>query len=93
MVPSPNGKGVILVGGKHDSLVSTEYDRYPKSLFELQEGSQEWEILDEEMKYPREGHIALAIPKSIPTICRKDKIEWDPDLVAKINRPKNDKES
>ena len=84
MVASPHGNGVVLVGGKHDSLISTEYDRYPKSLLELREGSKEWKILDEEMKYPREGHVVLAIPESIPTTCREDKIKWNLDLVAEI---------
>ena len=84
MVASPHGNGVVLVGGKHDSFISTEYDRYPKSLLELQEGSKEWKILDEEMKYPREGHVVLAIPESIPTTCREDKIKWNLDLVAEI---------
>ena len=85
MVTSANGKGVILVGGKHDSLESTKYDRYPKRLLELQEGSKHWVIKEEEMKYPREGHVALAIPKSVRTTCREDKIGWDESLVAEIN--------
>ena len=84
MLASPEGNGVILVGGKHDSRISTQYDRYPKSLIELQEGSKEWKILDAEMKYPREGHVALAIPESISTTCREDKIKWNLDLVAEI---------
>ena len=51
---------------------------------ELREGSKHWVIKEEEMKYPREGHVALAIPKSVKTTCREDKIKWNEDEVAKI---------
>ena len=77
---------MISVGGKHDSIKSTGFDRYPKPLLELQlqEGSLKWVTKKEKMKYAREGHIALAIPPSVRTTCRANKIGWNEDVVAKI---------
>ena len=77
MITSPNGKGVILVGGKHDSIESTEVDMYPRRFMELQEFATDWVLREDGLKYPREGTVAFTIPLTVKTRCTEDKIGWN----------------
>ena len=77
MITSPNGRGVILVGGKHDSIESTEIDMYPRRFMELQEFATDWVLREDGLKYPREGTVAFTIPLNVKTKCTEDMIGWN----------------
>ena len=71
MVTSPNGKGVILIGGYNDSQAKTS-----KTLIELIGNSiksLEWIILEQKLKYLRSYHIAFSIPDDL-SVPQREKI-------------------
>ena len=62
MVTSPDGMGIIIIIG------GTNRDSYEKRIIESRfDGSQflDWQVMDQELKYPRKGHVVIPIPKSI----------------------------
>ena len=63
MVTSPDGMGIIIVGGLNTDSGSSE-KRILESRFD---GSQflPWKVMDRELDYGRYGHVVLPIPKSI----------------------------
>ena len=63
MVPTPNGKGVVLIGGYNDS----EF-KYSDKLLELSGHCVErlsWIVLDQRLQYARKNHVAFPIPDSL----------------------------
>ena len=65
MVTSPDGMGIIIVGG-YNSDSSSREKRILKSRFD---GSQflDWQVMDQELKTARAAHVVIPIPKSITT--------------------------
>ena len=68
MVTSPDGMGIIIVGGKNLESGSRE-KRILESRFD---GSKflPWKVMDHELKHGREQHVVIPIPNSITT-CRE----------------------
>ena len=65
MVTSPDGGGVMIVGG-YDS---TNYVYSPKIL-ELRAGGSgvvDWQEVDQELENGREAHVVIPVPDSITT--------------------------
>ena len=63
MVTSPDGMGIIIVGGLNLDSLSTE-----KKILESRfDGSKflPWQIMNQELKNGRSGHVVIPIPKSI----------------------------
>ena len=65
MVTSPDGMGIIIIGGWNRDSSSTE-KRIIESRFD---GSQflDWQVMDQEIEYARSEHVVIPIPKSITT--------------------------
>ena len=66
MVTSPNGKGVIVIGGYNDS----EY-KYSNILLELCGNclkNMKWVQLEQTLQVPRSGHVAFQIPNYLTTV-------------------------
>ena len=63
MVTSPDGMGIIIVGGYNEDSDSSE-KRILESRFD---GSQflPWQVMDQELDYGRTGHVVIPIPKNI----------------------------
>ena len=63
MVTSPDGMGIIIVGGYNQDTYSNE-KRILESRFD---GSKflPWQIMDQELQYGRSKHVVIPIPKSI----------------------------
>ena len=63
MVTSSDGMSIIIVGGDNKDSDSSE-KRILESRFD---GSKflPWRVLDQELKYERESHVVIPIPKSI----------------------------
>ena len=63
MVTSPDGMGIIIVGGLNTDSGSSE-KRILESRFD---GSQflEWKVMDQELDYERTSHVVIPIPKNI----------------------------
>ena len=63
MVTSPDGMGIIIVGGYNEDSDSSE-KRILESRFD---GSQflPWQVIDQELDYGRRGHVVIPISKSI----------------------------
>ena len=72
MVSSPNGRGIILIGG-----YSVQYSyrkimtsRESSMLLELSGNSikdLKWSILDQKLQFPRCSHVAFTIPDEVAT--------------------------
>ena len=62
MVTSPDGMGIIIVGGYNADSESSE-KRILESRFD---GSQflPWQVMDQELEFKRFGHVVIPIPKS-----------------------------
>ena len=63
MVTSPDGMGIIIVGGLNLDSLSTE-----KKILESRfDGSKflPWKVMDHELKYGRDNHVVIPIPNSI----------------------------
>ena len=63
MVTSPDGMGIIIVGGYNRDSRSSE-----KQILESRfDGSQflPWQVMDQELDYGRTGHVVIPIPKNI----------------------------
>ena len=77
MVTSPTGKGVVLIGGQRlkfdrDTIFQRIFHipKYcsSKHLLELSGGSIEslkWNVLEQELMNPREGHLAFSVPDTL----------------------------
>ena len=63
MVTSPDGMGIVIVGGYNEDSESSE-KRILESRFD---GSQflPWQVIDQELYYGRRGHVVIPISKSI----------------------------
>lgn len=63
MVTSPDGMGVIIVGGQSSgqSEIRILESRFDGSKF------LPWKAMDHELKYGRKGHVVIPIPNSITT--------------------------
>ena len=60
MVTSPCDNGVILIGGRNQSL-----HEISDSVIELRYDSKEWKLLDQKLQNPRCHHIAIPAPMSL----------------------------
>ena len=62
MVTSPDGMGIIIVGGRNKDSLSDE-KRILESRFD---GSQflPWQVMDQELEFKRFGHVVIPIPNS-----------------------------
>ena len=67
MITSPNGTGVIIIGGEVGfSGFEERRNEDPKDpshhLIELNGDTMEWKILDQKLDHGRRNHIAISIP-------------------------------
>ena len=60
MVPSPNGKGIIVVGGDSETRGDRE-DKVSDLLMELDGDTLQWKILDQKLDAKRRFHNAIPI--------------------------------
>ena len=76
MVTSPNGTGVVVIGGRYTKLykkrlrngeVSNFHERtmYSAAIFELDGKTMKWIRLDQNLKFGRKGHSAIQIPSNL----------------------------
>ena len=66
MVTSPDGMGIIIVGGNRGGNI-VDYSYSEKRILESRfNGSQflPWKVMDQELKFKRFGHVVIPIPKS-----------------------------
>ena len=66
MVTSPDGMGIIIVGGKRGGNI-VDYAYSEKRILESRfNGSQflPWQVIDQELEFKRFGHVVIPIPKS-----------------------------
>ena len=61
MVTSPDGGGVMIIGGRTSSN-----SRSPKIL-ELRAGNSSWQERDQELDNGRYRHVVIPVPESITT--------------------------
>ena len=63
MVTSPDGMGIIIVGGFN----GVSYSREKRILESRFDGSQflPWKVMDQELQVKRSEHVVIPIPKSI----------------------------
>ena len=64
MVTSPDGGGVMIIGGRTSSNLEL-----PKIL-ELRAGDSSWQERDQELVNGRMGHVVIPVPESIITTCQ-----------------------
>ena len=57
MATSPDGGGVILFGGWNEDKNAKE-----GTLLELRYDADEWKILPQKLKQPRQDHVVIPIP-------------------------------
>ena len=60
MIPSPNGKGIIVIGGESKTFGERE-DKVSDLLMELNGDTLQWEILDQKLDAKRRYHNAIPI--------------------------------
>ena len=73
MVPSDDGHGVILIGGKHwNGTWDLHSGTYPNEILELRSDASEWKVLPKKLNFPREDFVALAIPSELTTCHDED---------------------
>ena len=63
MVTSPTGKGVVIMGGSCHQFVGPRYST--KKILELSGNSiksLKWNVLEQKLMYPRQGHLAFSVP-------------------------------
>ena len=71
MVTSPDGMGVVIVGGDTQSLLDKVFDeKIPPSAIILEsrfDGSKflPWQVMDQKLENGRSGHTVIPIPKNI----------------------------
>ena len=58
MATSPDGGGVILFGGRNEDKRASFED----TLLELRFGADNWTILPQKLKQPRQDHVVIPIP-------------------------------
>ena len=58
MATSPDGRGVILFGGKNEDKGGARED----TLLELRFGGDKWTPLPQKLNQPRSGHVVIPIP-------------------------------
>ena len=56
MLTSPNGQGVIMIGGYNSNKPGVSY-----SFIELDAKTMKWTILNTKLQYARKGHVAFYI--------------------------------
>ena len=67
MVTSPDGMGIIIVGGKRGGNI-VDYAYSEKRILESRfDGSQflPWQVMDQKLEFERSAHVVIPIPKSI----------------------------
>ena len=67
MVTSPDGMGIIIVGGKRGGNI-VDYAYSEKRILESRfNGSQflPWQVMDQELQFKKSEHVVIPIPKSI----------------------------
>ena len=65
MVTSPNGRGVVLIGG---IIYKDNFGTPSDLLIELSGSSRsclEWKYLEQRLQYPRAFHVAVQMPTDI----------------------------
>ena len=66
MVTSPDGRGVMLIGGYTRNIIPR--DGFSNSIYELRGGSNKWIKLEQTLKYGRRDLVVIPIPDKL-TIC------------------------
>ena len=68
MMTSPNGNGVIVIGGYNDSLGEDS-----NLIFEIKSGSNSWTQLKLKLQYARVNHVSIPFPgvlyHTVPLYC------------------------
>ena len=82
MVTSPNGAGVVVIGGEYTKSYKKRlrngkernYERttYSTAIFELDGKTMKWIRLDQNLKFGRMGHSAIQIPSDLTIELEKD---------------------
>ena len=60
MIPSPNGKGIIVIGGE-SKIFGEREDKVSDLLMELNGDTLQWKILDQKLNAKRRYHNAIPI--------------------------------
>ena len=91
MVTSPDGQGVLLVGGYNDDT-----NEVTNLILELNGETMEWNFLKQTLKWPRKGHVAFQIPDSLvknenesnneKNIFEQTEPSWKKNLWKKVNK-------
>jgi len=58
IVTSPNGQGVMLIGG---DIYTDKYDETDTVIELTAKPFMKWKILEQKLKYPRYGHVTIPI--------------------------------
>ena len=61
MVTSPNGQGVMLIGGYGNNVTEDIFDFVDVVLELTTKPFMKWKILEQKLKYPRYSHVTLPI--------------------------------
>ena len=70
MIPTPDGKGVILLGCDEESDIKYETENIYRLMWK---GSElEWVIMNQKLKYPRWNLVAMLIPDELTNCNYKD---------------------
>ena len=70
MVPSPSGRGVVVIGGyNHNEF------KYSNNFLELHSSQMKWIKLQQTLQYARSNHIAFAIPNDFTNILPEEPYE------------------
>ena len=77
MIPSPNGKGIIVIGGESKTFGERE-DKVSDLLMELNGDTLQWKILDQKLDAKRRYHNAIPISYEfdldiLSQFCKEDK--------------------
>ena len=94
MVTSPNGTGVVVIGGMFTKLYkkrlrngkkTDSYERttYSNAIFELDGRTMKWIRLDQNLKFGRKNHSAIQIPSNL-TIQHDETANVDNDIEKKV---------
>ena len=79
MIPSPNGKGVIVIGGESKTFEKDDDDdEVSDLLMELNGDTLQWKILDQKLDAKRRYHNAIPISYEfdldiLSQFCKEDK--------------------
>ena len=61
IVTSPNGQGVMLIGGYGNNVTDKYYNETDTVIELTAKPFMKWKILEQKLKYPRDGHVTIPI--------------------------------